>query len=241
MRVLHWNIHMWRDAGGQDNLSDVTELIRRADPDIVSLVEVHERWGIPDQLKTVADQLGYAWVFAPAFEYRGKSAFGNALLLRTPMQAVQQWQLLTPRVYEGTEPSEPRAAVMARIGTNSGAVWIGSTHFPRADAEMRSEASGYLLQALDGIREPWIVCGDFNQPPARWVPAALSAAPDPAVPTAPSNAPTECIDYCLLSGDLVANAEVLESQASDHLPMVFHVTSAAGSGSDQSLAELLIS
>lgn len=57
--------------------------------------------------------------------------FGNALLSRAPILAAQQWQLLLPRPYDGTEPSEPRAVVLVRIKHGGRRLWVGSTHLPR--------------------------------------------------------------------------------------------------------------
>ena len=115
MRLLHWNIHMWRDVEGGDNKQAVAELIDRVAPDVVSLVEVDEPWGRPEGLRWLASELGYRWVFVPAFEYRGEGGFGNALLARPPIQSAQQWQLLSPRLYAGDEPSEPRAVLLLAV------------------------------------------------------------------------------------------------------------------------------
>jgi endonuclease/exonuclease/phosphatase family metal-dependent hydrolase len=214
---------MWRTADGESNRSAVADLIRQAAPDVVSLVEVDEPWGKAKTLASVADELGYTWVFVPAFEYRTEGGFGNALLMRTPLTAVHQWQLLTPRLYDGTEPSEPRAAVLSRIEVDDHMVWIGSTHLPRRDPALRAEASGRLLELLADLDGPAVVCGDFNQPPEGWVTNGLSTAPSPAVPTYPAAAPRERIDYCLLAGASGA-AQIVPSGASDHLAVLVDVT-----------------
>src|ERR1019366_7528586 len=44
VRVLHWNIHSWRDESGAPSTGAVTELISRTSPHAVSLVEVDETW-----------------------------------------------------------------------------------------------------------------------------------------------------------------------------------------------------
>lgn len=177
MKLLHWNIHMWRDGTGRDNHQAVRELIGAVSPDVVSLVEVDEPWGHPSILASLADELGYRWVFVPAFEYRSEGGIGNALLVRGRLDAVQQWQLLPARLYDGSEPSEPRAVVLGRVGNGQGTYWVGSTHLPRHDATLRAEASKRLARLLASLDAPWIVCGDFNQArergarrTARWSP-----------------------------------------------------------------------
>jgi endonuclease/exonuclease/phosphatase family metal-dependent hydrolase len=144
LRILHWNIHSWRDASDASNLQAITDLVRETDPHVVSLVEVNEPWGMPDSLHEVAARTGYAWIFAPSFEFGDQSpagGFGNALLTKLPILAVQQWQLLWPAtLYDGTEPSEARSVVFAKLGFAQLSVWFGSTHLPRSDAQARMNA-----------------------------------------------------------------------------------------------------
>lgn len=69
LRILHWNIHSWRDASNVSNLDVIIDLVSETDPHIVSLVEVDEPWGMPDSLNELADRTGYAWIFVPSFEF----------------------------------------------------------------------------------------------------------------------------------------------------------------------------
>ena len=99
----------------------------------------------------------YSWVFVPAFEFgdgQPAGGFGNVLLTTLPIRAVQQWQLLwPPRLYDGSEPSEPRSATVALLGSADGQVWAGITHLPRADVRARDAALSRLREltcALDG-------------------------------------------------------------------------------------------
>lgn len=219
MRLLHWNIHMWHDTEGKSNVRAVADLIEEVSPDVVSLVEVDEPWGRPNELREVADKLGYCWAFVPAFEYRTAGGFGNALLSRRPLRAVQQWQLLSPRLYDGSEPSEPRTVILASVDIEGHAIWVGSTHLPRQDSAMRAEASWRLRELLDQVSEPWALCGDFNQAASDWLPPSATVAPNAALATYPSEAPVESIDYCVLGG-MAGEAHVVPSMASDHLPVV---------------------
>ena len=220
-RILHWNIHMWTDADGVDNVDRVVDVIRQADPDVVSLVEVDEPWGRPSSLERVADALDYHWAFVPAFEYRETGGFGNAILARRPLSAVQQWQLLPPMIYDGTEPSEPRAVLLVQVDTDSGPLVVGSTHFPRSDDQRRKHASDRLLDLLQAVDQPFVVCGDFNQASTTWVPSHFTTAPDPSVMTYPTANPAEAIDYCLASELSIRSATTFDGAASDHLPISF--------------------
>lgn len=217
MKLLHWNVHSWRDAAGVDNRSDVLELIRSESPDVVSLVEVDEPSTEPMSLAQLAEKLGYAWVFVPAFEYRSAGGYGNALLVRGSIDAVRQWELLSPRTYDGTEPSEQRTVVAASVRYGGRSLWLGSTHLPRGVAS-RAEATARLLQLLPQFGTSWLLCGDFNQPPDAWIPSDLTFAPHPAAPTCPSDAPSATIDYCIFTG-VTVTGHALQSTASDHLPI----------------------
>lgn len=219
MKILHYNIHMWTDADGLPNSDRVEELINDEAPDLISLVEIDEPWGRPSALTRLADRLGYSWAFVPAFEYRDQGGFGNALLSRAPLRSVQQWQLLSPRLYEGSEPSEPRAIILASVDADGTRLTFASTHLPRYDSTLREEASTRLLELLDNLQPPWIVCGDFNQSPTDWLTNEHNVAPSPPLATYPTKEPVERIDYAIYAG-LDLTAETRLSLASDHLPIV---------------------
>ncbi len=221
LRMLHWNIHSWQDDSGAPNHAAVASLIRETAPDVVSLVEVRETWGAPSRLGELSDRLGYHWVFVPALEYDGAPptvGYGNALLTKLPMSAVQQWEIHSPGRYEGTEPSEPRTAVCARVSLGGAPVWVAGTHLPASSGADRARALSRfasLLQQLDG---PWLACGDFNTPASTWAGELPDATfcPDPPKPTFPARRATRPIDYCLAPAGVAAEARVLRAAGSDH-------------------------
>lgn len=227
LRVLHWNIHSWLDPTGAVNFDAVLQLIRESNPDVVSLVEVDETWGKPSLLVELAGRTGYASVFAPIFEYGSASptgGFGNALLSRLPLQAVIQRQLTWPTtVYNRTEPSEPRAVVLAQLRLPAGGTtYIGSTHLPSKDAAARTAGLQRLRSIANGLAGPWLISGDFNTPASDWLDAAdeLVLAPDPGISTYPTSKPDIAIDYAIASSGSQARAEVLPVHGSDHLPVL---------------------
>jgi endonuclease/exonuclease/phosphatase family metal-dependent hydrolase len=224
--VLHWNVHSWRDVTGAPNVDAVVALIRDIKPHAVSLVEVNEPWGAPGALVEVADRCGYSWIFSPALEFGATESargYGNALLARVPITAVQQWRVFAPsRFYDGSEPAEPRALVAARLPFADRSLWLGSTHFPAGDAGARKVAATELRRVTSQLTGPWIVCGDFNDPPAKCFAdrGDLLLSPDPARPTFPAHQPRVAIDYCLASPGIFLRSEVLPTQGSDHLPLL---------------------
>ncbi len=223
IRFVHWNVHSWRDPAGGGNVSAVAELIAETDPDVVSLVEVNEAWGSPGQLAETADRTGYSWVFVPALEFgddQPSRGYGNALLTRLPVLAVQQWQLLwPPRLYDRTEASEPRSVVLARLRHPETTFWAGALHLPAQDEHARSDALTRLLGLIEQLAEPWLICGDFNTPASSWVSEDRTMTVSVEQPTFPAGQPTEPIDYCIASPGWNLDAAVLARGGSDHLPL----------------------
>jgi endonuclease/exonuclease/phosphatase family metal-dependent hydrolase len=226
LRVLHWNVHSWRDAAGAPNIDAVAALIRETRPHAVSLVEVNEPWGAPSALAKVADECGYSWVFGPVLEFGADPSargYGNALLTRVPVTAVQQWRVFAPpRLYDGSEPAEPRSVVLARLPFAGATLWVGSTHFPAGDAGARKAAALELRRVTGHLARPWLVCGDFNAAPDDCFAdrGDLLVSPDPARPTFPATHPKAAIDYCIAFPGIFLESEVLRAEGSDHLPLL---------------------
>lgn len=225
LRILHWNIHSWRDDAGVLNLESVVNLVQATDPHVVSLVEVDESWGRSSALGEVANRCGYASIFVPSFEF-GKDAptggFGNALLSKLPILTVKQRQLVWPsRLYDGNEPSEQRSVVFAKVQNVTGPVWIGGTHLPRSEADTRTDAARRLIEITQELTGQWLILGDFNMPASAWLDAYpfLAVHPTPAKLTYPTKEPVEAIDYCVVPQELPVQAEVLNEAGSDHLPV----------------------
>ncbi len=228
LRMLHWNIHSWRDDSGAPNHAAVEGLIRETVPDVVSLVEGRESWGHPVQLAEMSERLGYHWVFVPALEFGGTPpdlGYGNALLTRLPIAAVQQWEVHSPGRYEGTEPSEPRTAACARVSLGGTRVWVVSTHLPASDSGDRARALSRFAALMGRLDPPWLACGDFNAAAATWADVLPGATfcPDPPEPTHPARRPIRAIDYGVASAGVHASARVLPTAGSDHLPVLVTV------------------
>lgn len=106
---------------------------------------------------------------------------------------------------------------MALVDAGKSRLWVGSTHLPHRDSDERQNAAARLARLLDGLAEPWAVCGDFNQPAWDW-PEGSRVAPSPPHPTHPADQPAEALDYVVFRGWEVT-AEAVVSAASDHPPI----------------------
>jgi endonuclease/exonuclease/phosphatase family metal-dependent hydrolase len=226
LRVLHWNIHSWTDESGNSNMEQIADLVTATEPDVVSLVEVNEPVIEPTPLRKLASDTAYHSVFVPAFEYgddEPRGQFGNALLSRIPLLDVRHHHLIwPPRIYAGTEPSEPRSLVLARAQASVGPVWVGATHLPASDHVARENAARRAVAIMSSLSIPWLLVGDFNTDIATWREhhPTLRAYPETATPTYPTNHPTACIDYCVAPPGMQIHARVLDVAGSDHLPIL---------------------
>ncbi len=226
LRILHWNIHSWRDGSGASNLDCVIDLIHASDPHVVSLVEVDEPWKAASSLDKLADRCGYSSIFTPSFEFGQETpagGFGNALLTKLPIVTVRQRHLVwPPKIYDGTEPSEPRTVVLAKLRHSSQLFWMGSVHLPRNDPDTRNDALHRLVALTEGLDDQWLVCGDFNTPASSWLHhyRSVTMCPVPAQATYPADQPVEPIDYCIASPGVITKANVLLTSGSDHLPII---------------------
>jgi endonuclease/exonuclease/phosphatase family metal-dependent hydrolase len=226
LRVLHWNVHSWRDDKNAPNRDRVADLVAATDPDVVSLVEVDEAWNTSSTLDELAIRCGYASIFSPTLEFgqdEPAGGFGNAILTRLPILAVRQRQLMWPVPgYDGSEPSEPRTAVFVKLQVGAQGTWIVSTHLPRTDEHTRTHAVRRLMTMVHGLNQPWLLVGDFNTPAAAWIQGhgRVRAHPDPPIATYPTKQPVEAIDYCVAPASQHVEAEVLTVQGSDHLALL---------------------
>jgi endonuclease/exonuclease/phosphatase family metal-dependent hydrolase len=227
-------VHSWRDAAGQPNTEAVAGLVAEHHPDVISLVEVSEPWAAPASLPALARRAGYSWIFFPVIE-PGRDGpargYGNALLTRLPVLAAQQWRLTwPPAAYDGTEPSEARSVALVRVSLPSAEVWAGSTHLPASRRRARDAALRRLTELARKLDAPWVISGDFNTAPSRWIQPGqpVVVAPDPAQPTYPASRPRKPIDYCVASPDVSLSARVLKAAGSDHLPVLVDCRVRAG-------------
>ncbi|MCL1633441.1 endonuclease/exonuclease/phosphatase family protein [Luteimonas sp. SX5] len=139
--------------------------LKRLRPDAIALQEVigHER--LPNQAKTLADALGYEYVFSSTDPADSPRRYGNAILTRHPILA-QDWTRLEPL-------DDSRTALHVRIAVGGRAVNIYNTHLHWTDSggAIRREQVEGLLAFIARTRKdaPSVLAGDFN---------AASSAPE---------------------------------------------------------------
>jgi len=157
-------LNMW---GEQQPLERRLEMIllglKELRPDVIGLQEVRQIAGqLPNQAETLAKQLGYQFVWAPATKWGGGDE-GVAILARHPIGAHEHVTLPPAR------PEETRVCLMARVDTPAGAVHCYTTHL-NYRLTHGIEREQQVLAIDDFVRThkselPKIVMGDFNATP----------------------------------------------------------------------------
>lgn len=230
LRFMTFNIHHGEGVDGRLDLERIARVITDARADIVGLQEVDRgvaRTASRDTLKELADLTGLRFAFGKNIDLQGGD-YGNALLSRFPI------------VSEGNRPLEPvgggeqRGVLQTVLDVFGRRVLVLTTHFdhrrdsaqrPRSAQEMRD----MITQWGDG---PVVMLGDFNDVPGSAAHETLTAVARDAWDTVgkgegytiPVDTPTRRIDWILLRGLTPREAQVIRTDASDHLPVLVTAT-----------------
>ncbi len=240
VRVLVYNIHAGKDAGGTPNLQEVARLVLAHAADVVLLQEVDrgtKRSGGVDQLQVLMDATEFAGAFGRTLDYDG-GQYGIAALSRAGfgLEDTVPLRVSPPQARAGGS-HEPRGALVTVVHTEFGRWSAVTTHL---DASAGDE---YRLQEADQLEEivrlrraaglPLIVGGDMNATPDSAVVKKLLAfgLRDAWAEcgkgdgfTYPASKPIKRIDYVFVTGALrCTSAEVIDTQASDHRPLLVHL------------------
>lgn len=219
--VMTYNIAGHDELIDGDHVQHIAEAIRRLDPDIVALQEVHRgTWQVRfnDQFAELEARTGLKGYFAPSY-VRWGGAYGNAILTRG--------ELVRTEVHPLPCVGEPRALLEATIRIDGATVNVFATHLTswgRLNSEIRDEQLQCLARVIRTSRFPYILAGDLNTGPDspemeafRRENVAQLASQDIG-PTFPVW--NEQIDYIFADhGWQVRASRVWPVKVSDHLPV----------------------
>jgi endonuclease/exonuclease/phosphatase family metal-dependent hydrolase len=223
VKIMTYNIR--HGVGVDDNydLDRIISVIKEADPDIVSLNEVDHmmpRTYMQKQDKIIADALGYNLVYG--FNINFGSKYGNVLLSKHPITTYINDALPKNKM------SEPRGLIQADVNIDDKTIKVLSTHLS-INSEERPEQIVYIIEKLKELDGPTVLIGDFNAAPSsnevKQISEMMQDSAKEEYGTFPANDPTFRIDYIFVSEELeVKNNKVIESEASDHLPVLAEVS-----------------
>jgi endonuclease/exonuclease/phosphatase family metal-dependent hydrolase len=135
IRAVTYNVHRCRGMDRRVRPQRIVEVLRRIGPDVVALQEVlHLRGGPPEknQVRYIADALGFYYRFGPNRGYRG-AEYGNAVLSRFPVQMVGNYDL-------SVAGREPRGALHVDLALNGRVLHVLNVHLGTAYLERRRQA-----------------------------------------------------------------------------------------------------
>ncbi len=243
IRVASYNIHAGAGEDGRYDLARTASAIDALDADVVGLQEVDVHWGArsewADTAQELADLLGMRVFFAPIYSLDPPAAgqprreYGVAVLSRWPIvratnHLLTRLSTVVPDPTPAPAPGFPEVVIEKR----GARVHFYTTHLDyRADPSVRRTQVEETLDILaDDAGEARVLVGDFNATPDApelaplWSVLTDSWAAAPSAGTGrtyPAITPTKRIDYVTSSIEVsVVRAHVLETDASDHRPVV---------------------
>lgn len=242
IRVLTYNIHAGKDAKGIDNLSRVGALILEQKADIALLQEVDRfttRSGKIDQPDILKGLTGMHVAFGKTLDFQGGD-YGIAVLSRWPIEFDTLLRLpVNPQQERSGGSYEPRGALQVLIRAPGERISVLNTHIdPSREDFYRRQEMTTLLELVTrpprGASGTSLLGGDLNAEPGSAVIDMLrgSAVRDPwsecgqgSGLSYPASAPVKRIDYLLIpSGWRCLSAKVIETETSDHRPVLFVLT-----------------
>ena len=240
IRVLVFNIHAGKDAAGAPNLDGVAALVRSSNADIVLLQEVDRhtrRSGGVDQVQVLQEKTGFDAAFGRSLNYDG-GQYGIAVLAPRVATSLTAPLRVTPPQARSGGSYEPRVAMTLTLPTAIGRLQAINTHLDAsAQEDYRLQESAEILQLVGRLSFrglPLIAGGDFNAEPTSETYRRLTGgglrdawiecgAGDGL--TYPADKPIKRIDYVFLSAGIrCTKAEVIDTQISDHRPLLVTVT-----------------
>lgn len=229
LTVMSYNVKYCSPLGSSTpDVDAVAEIIKNAKPDIVFLQEVDKnttRSGKVDQLALLAQKTNMPYThFGKAIDYQGGQS-GLGILSRYSLSDPQVFKL--PRVDLGDTYVSYRILMRAIITLNETKITIANTHLEltQENRDLQVPESNKILASTN---HPTIYGGDFNANPQNNTMVTLfgygfKKTCTTNCNTIPANNPNREIDFILYRPEAkfrVVSHDVIDAQASDHLPIV---------------------
>jgi endonuclease/exonuclease/phosphatase family metal-dependent hydrolase len=225
---MTYNIHVGVGMDKKLDLKRIAEVINQERADVVGLQEVDrgvKRTQQIDEIVELAKLTRMEYAFAYNLDYQG-GHYGVAVLSRFPIMAIDH------RRYGNTREKERRGLIRVELNVNNRIVNFVTTHLDYQYEDGRVYETRQLLQALDGVKGPLIVVGDFNEVPGAEAHRMMTEKFRDAWTESravgeglsyPADKPANRIDYIFYRIDdpvRAGRAWTINTLASEHLPVV---------------------
>lgn len=228
LRVMTYNIHVGVGMDKKLDLQRIADVINREQPDLVGLQEVDrgvKRTEGKDEILELARMTRMDYAYGHNLDYQG-GHYGIAILSRFLIQKVDHQK------YRNRVEAERRGMLQVEVELDGRRINFATTHLDYQTNEGRLFEAEQLLKLLDGIKDPLIVVGDFNDEPTGSTYKLILGGFDDAWASGrakgeglsyPAGKPVKRIDYIFYrkgSGIRVKKVWVVNTLASDHLPVM---------------------
>ncbi len=217
---MTYNIHACVGGDGRFDPERTVKVLKEIDADIVALQEVeHHPVGGSDLLDYMASAVGLSAIPGPTL-LRETRGYGNALLTRLPVLAVNRIDLSLPR-------REPRGALDVTLDWGGQVMRVVATHLGLRPGERRAQIRRLLALFESDHAGPGVLLGDLNEwllwgRPLRWLNRHFASSAHPR--TYPARFPLFALDRIWarprgLLRSVETHTSPLARMASDHLPL----------------------
>ncbi len=220
IKLMTYNIHYGVGTDDIYNLQTVIDTIKAQEADIIALNEVDHmmpRTAFQKQDEILKNAFGYEAVYAPNINLGAK--YGNMLISKYP---ILSWT--NHRLPRKGRFSEPRGLIEAQIDIDGQTLNVFVTHLS-TNRQERKKQMDFIRSYIKTIKAPTVLMGDFNELPdsskMEKITDILKDTATEAYATFPADVPNARIDYVFVSSEItIKDNQVIESQASDHLPVI---------------------
>lgn len=245
-RVMSFNMAHGQGMDGRVDLERTAKVIKQSNADIICLQEVDQHFSDRSDFMDQAAVLGgwldmdYSYganlIEPPARPGMPDRKYGNALLSRFPVKFTENHPLILPSTLQ--EDPEPRGVLETILDLGGTYVSVLNTHLSLGERELEANIRQLLQQAETSMFST-IIAGDFNMKPTHPELCKISSKFHDAFSqietgssfTFPANYSDENsgiyskassrIDYIFTDDQsLLQHAEVLNTPAADHLPII---------------------
>jgi endonuclease/exonuclease/phosphatase family metal-dependent hydrolase len=155
-------LNLWHDqADWPARQAVILDSLRALAPDVVFLQEVIQRETLPNQARTLADSLGYSFVFTSVDPVGASKRYGNAILTRHRILETHEVKL------EPLDDYRVAAHALLDVGGRNVDVYVTHLHHTSEGSGIRAVQVRHLLEFIEATRKggALLLGGDFNAAP----------------------------------------------------------------------------
>ena len=166
IRVASWNIWVF----GKRNYKGITRFIKENKVDVIGIQEAaiyYDKKPKLDMARSIANEIGYHYVFFPALDIKPNYIMGNAIISRFPIVKARSYKLTPPWIkYDGQFENEMRILVASKIKVNNIMINFLTTHLQVTvrfkSTKVRQFQIKKIISVMNKLDGKAILTGDFN-------------------------------------------------------------------------------